>query len=199
MELLLVRHAQPERVDDGLEPADPGLTPAGLGQAQQLAKAFAAGAFGPVDAIVSSSMLRARQTAEPVAETLGLTARTDERLAELDLGWTTYGAELDNIPSRRAAYDELNAGRWGPDTYDPGDFAARVRAGVEDVVTGQPHGTVAVVCHGGVISAYLANVVGAARMLFLVPDHCSVTRVLAERDGYREVLSVNESLHMRTV
>lgn len=197
MELLLVRHAQPERIDGGSAPADPGLTVTGRGQAQQLAEAFAAGAFGPVDAIVTSTMLRARQTAEPVAEALGLTAGTDERLAELDLGWTTYGAGVESFPSRRAAYDEMNAGRWGSNTYDPGGFAARVRAGVEDVVARQPRGTVAVLCHGGVISAYLAHVVGAARMLFLTPDHCSVTRVLAEPDGYREVLSVNENLHMR--
>jgi probable phosphoglycerate mutase len=197
VELLLVRHARPERVDGGRVAADPGLTPAGLGQAQLLAKAFAAGAFGPVAAIVTSTMLRARQTAEPVAEALGLTAHADERLAELDVGWTSYGTGVESFPTRRAGYDELNAGRWGSNTYDPDAFAARVRAGVDDVIARYPQGDVVVVCHGGVISAYLAHVVGSGRLLFLTPDHCSVTRVLAEPDGYREVLSVNESLHMR--
>lgn len=192
-----MRHAQPESVAGGVEPADPGLTAEGWSQSQRLAKALAAGSYGPIDAVVTSSMQRARQTAEPLTEALGLVARADERLAELDLGWTTYGAGVESFPSRQAAYHEMNAGRWGANTYDRAAFAARVRAGVEEVVERQSGTRVAVVCHGGVISAYLAHVLGTARMLFFTPDHCSVTRVLAGPGDYRELLSANESLHMR--
>ncbi|WP_433503072.1 histidine phosphatase family protein [Pseudonocardia halophobica] len=196
MELLLVRHAQPEHVHGGTEPADPPLTAGGEEQARSLAKAVAAGTFGLVDAVVSSTMRRARQTAEPVVQALGLDLRTDVRLCELDLGWTTYGTGVEDFPRRRDAYAEMNAGRWGTNRYDPAAFSERVRAGVEEVATTAVD-RAAIVCHGGVISAYLAHVLRTAGPMFLTPDHCSVTRVLVEPDGYREVLSVNESLHMR--
>ncbi|WP_181782969.1 histidine phosphatase family protein [Pseudonocardia pini] len=196
MELLLIRHARPEHVHGGSEPADPPLTARGRDQARLLSKAVADGAFGTVDAVVSSTMRRARQTAEPVVQALGLVLQTDVRLCELDLGWTTYGTGVEDMSTRRAAYDEMNAGRWGTNRYDPAAFTARVRAGVEDVVAAHA-GRAAIVCHGGVVSAYLAHLLGTPGPMFLTPDHCSVTRVLAEPDGYREVLSVNETLHMR--
>lgn len=68
---------------------------------------------------------------------------------------------------------------------------------MESVVERHPTGTVAVVCHGGVISAYLAHVLGVSQTIFFAPDYGSVSRLLAEPNGYRELLSANEALHLR--
>ncbi|WP_316689407.1 histidine phosphatase family protein [Pseudonocardia sp. H11422] len=196
MELLLVRHARPEVVS-GTDVADPPLTEEGRAQAQLMAKAVAAGQYGAVTAVVSSTMRRAVETAEPLTEALGVIAETDVRLVELDHGWTSYGVGIDAYPTRRDAYRAMNSGSWGTNTFDPLAFRERVREGMEAVVDRHPDGSVVVVCHGGVISAYLAHVLDTPQTVFFSPDYCSVTRVLAEPDGYRELLGANESLHMR--
>lgn len=194
MELLLVRHARPEVVSVSGGVADPPLTEVGRAQAALMAKTLAGGKYGEVSAVATSTMLRAVQTAEPLTEALGVVADTDARLVELDHGWTSYGIGIDSYPSRRAAYQAMNAGRLGTNTFDAVAFRERVCAGMEAVVGRHPSGTVAVVCHGGVISAYVAHVVGTSQTVFFSPDYCSVTRILAESDGHRELLSANESL-----
>src|SRR5215210_6640675 len=72
MELILVRHAEPRRVGAGEVdgPADPGLTDRGRQQAERLAAWLA---VEPVDAVITSPLRRARETAAPVASALGLT------------------------------------------------------------------------------------------------------------------------------
>lgn len=194
--VLLVRHGHVAPAT-GSDLAGPPLSAQGREQAEVTARAFGAGLFGPVDAVVSSTMLRARETAEPLAKALGLVPSFDERLVELDHGWTVYGTGVESYPTRCAAYEALSQGRWGTQTYDPQAFADRVETAVHDVVAAHPAGTVAVVCHGGVVSAYLARVLGIGQVVFFVPDNCSVTRVLAEQDGYREMVSANETLHLR--
>jgi broad specificity phosphatase PhoE len=68
---------------------------------------------------------------------------------------------------------------------------------MEAVVERHPEGVVAVVCHGAVIGVYLAEILGLPQGVFVAPDYCSVTRVLAGPDADREVLSLNETLHLR--
>ncbi len=74
MELLLVRHALPVRVDNSAngEPADPGLSDLGWRQSSALADwltgAHPGGAPAErIDAVYASTRTRARQTAEPLA------------------------------------------------------------------------------------------------------------------------------------
>ena len=198
MELLLVRHARPEVVEsDGTTVADPALTPEGRAQAAVMAKSLASGLYGEVNAVVSSTMRRARETAEPLTDALGLVAETDVRLVELDHGWSTYGKGLEAYPTRQAAYREMSAGRWCGNIYDPVQFRTRVREGMEAVIERHPDGVAAVVCHAAVISAYLAEILGLKQVVFVAPDYCSVTRVLAGPGADRELLSLNEALHMR--
>ena len=92
MRLFLVRHAEaaPGEPDD-LRP----LTPAGRDAARALAQKLAG---EHPEAVVSSPLLRARETAAAIAEASGVAAETDERLAP--------GATADDL--RAAA-----AGRGG--------------------------------------------------------------------------------------
>lgn len=196
--LLLVRHGLPEVVLDA-DYADPPLTQRGRQQAGAVAGAAAGGAWGTVSAVVSSTMRRARETTQPLTDALALEAGTDDRLVEFDAGWTSHGAGLEAYSTRQAAFEAMNDGRWGANTFDPKTFTSRVVRGMEAVIESHPTGTVAVVCHGGVISAYLAHVLGIERTIVFAPDHGSVSRVLAETSGYREVLSVNEAQHLRGI
>ena len=76
MRLSLVRHAEagPGHPDE-LRP----LTPAGRDRAAALGAELAAGQA--LDAVVTSPLLRARQTADAIAAAAGLTAEVDDRLA----------------------------------------------------------------------------------------------------------------------
>lgn len=75
--LLLVRHCE----SAGMQPESP-LTARGLAQARVLADRVAP---RRPDLIVSSPLLRARQTVEPLAAACGLAIEVDERLAERPL------------------------------------------------------------------------------------------------------------------
>ena len=63
MELVLVRHGEPEWVRDGFSVDDPPLTTRGHEQAERLADRLAGEHF---DQIYVSPMTRARQTAAPL-------------------------------------------------------------------------------------------------------------------------------------
>ncbi|MFZ2239373.1 MAG: histidine phosphatase family protein [Gordonia amarae] len=196
MELLLIRHARPHHIVDP-SGADPALDPDGQEQAQLLAKALRGGRHGEIHRLVSSPMRRARQTAEFVRSTLSLPVEFDDRIAELDRGWTTYGVNLDAYPTRSLLFQDMNSGRLGENTFDPDAFRERAVAGVEDIVTAADDDSrVAVVCHGGVINAYLAHILGTDRLFFTFPTYTSVTRVHAHGDELRELLSVNEADHL---
>ena len=83
MRLFLVRHAEAAPGEpDALRP----LTPAGRALARELADRLAA---EELDAVLSSPLLRARQTAEQIARAANLAAEVDERLAP--------GASADDV------------------------------------------------------------------------------------------------------
>jgi probable phosphoglycerate mutase len=67
MELVLVRHGLPIRREVAEGPADPELSAEGHDQSARLAKYLATES---IDAIYSSPMKRAMQTAEPLAKTI---------------------------------------------------------------------------------------------------------------------------------
>ncbi|MCR5662441.1 MAG: histidine phosphatase family protein [bacterium] len=70
IELVFVRHGQPAWVDENNCAVDePGLSELGHQQAQRVAQALADEKF---DAFYVSDLLRARQTAEPIAKALGM-------------------------------------------------------------------------------------------------------------------------------
>jgi len=86
MKLFLIRHAQSEAnaLDLLAGRLDYSLTSRGKAEAEALAEAFVP-AY-PIDAIIASPLLRARQTAEPFARLTGLDIATDEALVEQDMG-----------------------------------------------------------------------------------------------------------------
>ncbi len=55
------------------------------------------------------------------------------------------------------------------------------------------------VCHGGVINAYLADVLGIAAPPpgFFYPNYTSIHRVAASRSGIRSIITINETAHLR--
>ena len=188
MELLLIRHGLPVRVDEGTVagPADPDLSERGLAQAAALADWLIGEA---IDAIWVSPMRRAAQTAAPLVQRLGLPITIDEDIAEFDRHANSYIP----IEELKAANDP----RWNEVPEQPEHFKAVVVAAIERIVAAHPRQRVAVVCHGGVINAYAGHILGVDEPLFFLPAYTSITRVLAASTGERSIGSINETAHVR--
>lgn len=193
MDLLLIRHGLPIRLEGGATPADPHLSVSGRTQADVLATWL-----DPenIAAIYSSPMQRAVETAAPLAVRTGHTVEVDDDLAEFDRDLPYY-IPMEELTPEDPRYHELLAVWRGHDGKVARDaFRDRVVAAIERIVDRHPSQRVAVVCHGGVINAYLSHVIGLAEVLFFEPDYSSVSRVRAGR-GLRTLISANETAHLR--
>ncbi|GAA1382848.1 histidine phosphatase family protein [Pseudonocardia kongjuensis] len=195
MQLILVRHALPQRVEHGDGTfADPGLTPEGHAQAERLVAALA---HDPVDALYTSTMRRAVQTAAPLAAARGLSATTRADLREFDAERTEYVPIAQMAEADPESWERMRAGHL-PAHVDVDRFVGRVRAGIEEIVAAHPgRATAVVVAHAGVVNAYLATVLGTDRMLPFPLDYVGVTRVVCARDGMRKARTVNDISHVR--
>ena len=201
MELLLVRHALPDRVDNTStgEVADPALSDLGLRQAAVLAD-WLAGSWtgGPpaeaIDAVYASPMVRALETASPVAERLGCPKVVEGGLAEYDAEEVAYIPVEELRAARDPRWFELVSDEAIPDLAD---FQARVVVTVEALVASHSGQRLVLVCHGGVIGAYLAHILGIQRVLFFEAGYTSISRVLAASTGERSVASMNELAPLR--
>lgn len=197
MELLLIRHALPVRIDasDSDGPADPALSDVGHEQARALAAWLCE---EPIDAVYTSPLRRAVETAAPLASALGLGTIVDEDLAEFDRDAADYIPIEELKAEGDPRWQQLVDGDWSNDgAIDPEEWIRRVHDAIERVVAAHPGQTVAVVAHGGVVNAYLASVLGTPRPMFFEPAYTSISRVLAARSGERQIRSVNETAHVR--
>jgi 2,3-bisphosphoglycerate-dependent phosphoglycerate mutase len=191
MDLLLIRHALPVRIEDGDGPADPELSDEGWRQAGALAAWLA---DEEIDVMVASPLRRAQETAEPLASLLELEVATVDGLAEFDRNapWYVPIEELKAADDPR--WHAMIAGEWD---LDPDEFQRSVVEAVNGIIDEHPGRRVAAVCHGGTINAFLSAVLGLDKLMFFVPDYTSVSRVRASRSGPRSLVSLNETAHLR--
>ncbi len=194
MKLILVRHGRPNE-NDPSSPNDPPLNADGRRQARAVAQLLAREG---VTRVVSSPLARARETAEPLAERLGLPIDTIA-------GW----AEADRAADRYRSTETLRAeggDAWrrfleDPVRYlgaDPSEFRAGVIAALEEASrAGPPSSRVAIFTHGLPINVVLSHALGLERITNFMPGYGSVTRLRRREDGGFGVVSVNESGHHR--
>ena len=173
MELILVRHGRPERNEVS---ADPPLSPLGQEQAERVARWLAKDA---IDAVWSSPMRRAIQTAEPFAAQTGRPVRSHAGIVE-----------RENF----AAWQKLATGGG---TVNMTAFRTRVVEGMEEIVAAHPGQKVVVFCHGGVINVWATHVLAMQPRIFFEADYTSINRFSCARSGQRSVVSLNERAHLR--
>jgi probable phosphoglycerate mutase len=190
MELLLIRHALPLRVEkrDGT-PADPALSAEGVRQAQRLAAWLGS---ERIDAVYASPLRRAPETAEPIAAAHALAVHIEPGVVEFDPLSASY-VPLEEIKAEsRELWQQLVRGGLTAG-IDVGLFRRTVAAALERIVSRHAGERVAVVCHGGVVNAWAAQLLGLEPTLFFQPGYASVSRFLAAASGERSLLSLNES------
>jgi probable phosphoglycerate mutase len=154
--LYLIRHgeawANVQPVVAGMR-GDRGLTPRGIAQAERLRDRLARGEL-KADVLISSTLPRARQTAEIVRPALGLPIIFDDEVQELRVGeadgmsnqeaWSTFGLpDFVNAPLRPIA----------PGGESWATFTLRVAHALHRITSEHAGKTIVVICHGGVIDS----------------------------------------------
>ena len=195
MELLLIRHALPIRRELVEGRADPELSAAGHRQAEHLAEYLS---DEPLDAIYASPLRRARQTAEPLARLQGVDVVIEDGVAEYDRDSNEYVPMEELKASGDPRWHAMLAGEWGNPDVPRHIWEENVVTTVERLVANHGGQKIAIVCHGGVLTAYLGWVlkVPDSQNMFY-PNYTSIHRVAAARSGERSILTINETAHLR--
>lgn len=154
--IIAIRHGETDWNADGRLQGqlDIELNATGLAQADQLAAALS---HVPANAIYSSDLTRALQTAQPLGRAWGLPVQLEPGLRERHFGYyqgKTFAQVREMSPQ--------DAQRWqarAPD-FIPGQngesirvFSARVLETIIGLARRHPHQDIAVVAHGGVLDA----------------------------------------------
>lgn len=165
--VVMVRHGETEfnaqaRLQGQM---DVPLSPVGMRQAREVAPVIAA--MGP-HVIVSSPLVRARVTAETIAEQVGIDVTFDDRLKEVDVGgWA--GARIADMREDPEYNRLMGSGedfrRAGGETTD--EVARRIAAAIEEVATAHAGKVVLVVAHGFALRAGVVRLLGGGYAEFL--------------------------------
>lgn len=196
MQIVLVRHGQPEWVRDGLNVVDPPLTDLGHRQAELAAAALTEEQF---DEVLVSPLTRARQTAAPLLRRLQRFEDVEPWLHEIrEPDWHGTPSEL-----AAKAYEEERSraaeDRWrGVEGGEPSrDFVERVRTGMTGYLSlrgmyrseqilpvwhiDKPDTRLAIVAHAGVNGVLLSLLLGLVPVPWewdrFVTPHASITRL----------------------
>lgn len=188
-----MRHALPVRRENVDGPADPELSQDGLSQAALVAKYLA---HEQLDAVYSSPLRRAIQTAEPIASAHGRSISIIDGVAEWDRHSNEYIPVEELKASNDPRWQEMVAGGWNSEE-DQDEFKERVVTSLEEIINNHRGHRVVVSCHGGVINQYLAHVLGLDEGQFFYPNYTSIHRIAASSNGHRSILSINETSHLR--
>ena len=184
--ILLARHGETEWNRDGRFQghADPPLNELGRQQAQELGLRLRG---EQIDAIWSSDLGRAKQTAFYVASQVNQLVRLSGELREMDVGsWSGFTREeiAERWPAEYALWRET--GRGWPDGEDFDAMQERVVEAILGIAAAHPGEQVLVVTHGGPIRAIHAHAVGMTlpehRQLRGVAGNCEIVR-FAVADG----------------
>jgi len=189
MDLVLIRHGLPIRIEDADTPADPELTDLGHRQAKALADQLSAERF---DAVYVSPMARARQTSAPLEEALGVPAEVVTGIQEYDAEDHSYIP----IEDLKADKDRWRRFLVEQQREDMSEFASLVVDSIESMIGNHRGQRIAVVCHGGVINVWAAKVLGLGPTMFFEPFYTSVNRFAAASSGERSLVSLNETGHL---
>lgn len=192
--IILVRHGESVANRDRhfAESGENPLTELGLRQARELAPLLAA-RFRPAR-VLSSEFRRAQQTAQILADHLGLAVETVAGIHERDFGslkGLPYQHYFD-MKQRDPGYDAKRDWVWEPPDGESRE-AVRVRviAALEALAARFGGEEVVVVCHGVVISSVFAHIAGDWDRAH-IPANCGMALLEHEAGDLREIVVVED-------
>lgn len=201
--VLLVRHGQShgnaERRFGGHSPTP--LSELGRRQAEATARALASEG---VTAIYSSDLLRAVQTAEPLARMTGLEINKTNAFRERSVGLLeglTFEEAAESYPEEYAALlrRDFEHVLKGGESYR--QLLDRAAAELDRAVERHRGGTLAVFSHTGTICILVLHLMGALDAPDLKPvwvssANCGVTRFEIQHGGLTRLLRANDTRHL---
>jgi 2,3-bisphosphoglycerate-dependent phosphoglycerate mutase len=210
-QLYLIRHGQaycnvrPFGLIAGMR-GDAGLTPLGRAQAERLRDRLTATGEIEADVLISSTLPRARQTAEIIAPAFALPIELDgdvqeQRVGDLDgLPWEDVKDQLPNV------WEEPFK-PFGPGGENWGQFNLRVGTALNRILHAHEGKTIVVVCHGGVIDAsflvfFGMNTLTPAAAAFYTRNTSITLWERREIEGYTlrwRLARYNDDLHTRDI
>lgn len=157
-QILFIRHGETDwnRIKRIQGHIDIPLATTGIAQARRLALRLASEAKlgARLDAIYSSDLQRAQQTAQPIGEVLGQPLQLRENLRERSYG-AFQGHDSDEIslrfPDEYAQWQTRDPGFAPPEGESQRVFYHRIVHAIEPLVAAHPGGRIACVTHGGVL------------------------------------------------
>lgn len=208
-EVLLIRHgdALPDASEVVLDGKYDSQSLSALGRAQARALATRMRDAG-IHAIYSSPIPRARQTAAPLAEDLGLEVHIHGDLREVRLGpigpAIAPGATGQEVAAalrerlRRIRDVALVSGLWRdiPGSEPSADLKARAACAVDGIALAHPGQRIAVFSHAALINAYLAQLLGIERDFFFPCGNTGISTVRLKGDR-RLLIALNDIAHLR--
>jgi probable phosphoglycerate mutase len=179
MDIIFVRHGQPQWAIDGLSQPNPHLTELGREQAALAASRIATDEKATATELIVSPAIRSQETADPIATTTGLPIRTIDDLVEIQMpDWegVTEEAVIDIFrTTRHRTPDEWWDGLPGGEPFR--DFHDRVTTALDSLLADQgitrnledprlwdvtdERRRIVIVAHGGTNSVCLAHLMGA--------------------------------------
>ncbi|MCX4778039.1 bifunctional RNase H/acid phosphatase [Streptomyces sp. NBC_01264] len=201
---VLLRHGEtaltPQKRFSGSGGSDPELSAAGRRQAAAVAESLAA--RGTIETVISSPLRRCRETAQAVADRLGLTVAVEEGLREVDFGaWEglTFAEARERHP------EDLQAWLDSPEAAPTGggeSFATATRriSATRDRLLAEHAGrTVLLVSHVTPVKILVRLALGAPpEALFRMElSAASLSAVAYYADGNASVRLLNDTSHLR--
>ena len=210
MEFVLIRHAQPEWVKDHRNVVNPPLTDLGVAQSERLAKALDGESF---DELYVSPLTRARQTAAPVLNLLGIAEVIEPWLEEIrDPDWHGQPSE-GAMKAFKALRQRVAVEQWDglPGGEPMHEFVARVRVGASEFLERRgirridddlpvwsiddPDRRIGLIAHAGTNSVFTCLLLGLVPTPWewdrLVMRHTSISRLIALPIGDGFVFSLS--------
>jgi broad specificity phosphatase PhoE len=201
LHLILVRHGETEwnkqRRYQGQ--SDVSLSDLGRRQAELVAKRLA---DQKIDVIYASNLKRAWETAQAVAEKIGLKVSPEPRLRELKFGvlegLTFDEAEAQHPEMISAWLEDFNNTPDGAETIQ--DFNARILSLLDDLKWKHDEQVVLLVGHGGSLSEILRVVLELSpeKRWYLEMENASLSEVSIAED-YVALKRLNDTCHLATL
>lgn len=201
--VLLIRHGQSEGNAAGRfgGHTDTPLSSRGRDQAERTARALAAEKF---DAIYSSDLPRAVETALPLARAVNIEPTITDAFRERSVGvmeGLTFEEAAAQHPEQYAALlrRDFDHVLLGGESYR--QMLDRASRKLDDAIEQHKGGLIAVFTHTGTICILVLHLMGALdapdlRPVWLVTANCGIARFELRSDGFIRVLSLNDTRHL---
>jgi 2,3-bisphosphoglycerate-dependent phosphoglycerate mutase len=201
--VVIIRHGQSQGNAEGRfgGHTDTPLSPRGRRQANATAKALASEKF---DAIYSSDLPRAIETASPLAQLTGVSLETTDALRERSVGvmeGLTFEEAAEQHPEqyqallRRDFEHVLLGGESYRQTLD------RASRKLDEAIEQHRGGRIALFAHTGTICILILHLMGALdapelKPVWIATANCGIARFDLRDDDFVRVLAINDTRHL---